>query len=143
MDPFHLAVEDGVGIASQSGSFLEPDGKPGFGGPLGLAEAVAERRVFGEGDNLLELGKIADPAVADRLVDQRDRSGLATSSQRRWVTPLVLLLNRSGKIPASSDTTVGPQQPRMDLARHRWYCGYRQLPGWPCELAFPVLRRSG
>ena len=36
----------------------------------------------------------------------RDRSGLASRSQRRGVTPLVLLLNRSGKISAKSETTV-------------------------------------
>ncbi len=37
---------------------------------------------------------------------RRDRSGLASRSQRRGVTPLVLLLNRSGKISARSETTV-------------------------------------
>ena len=40
------------------------------------------------------------------LGDKRARSGLASKSQRRGVTPLVLLLNRSGKISARSETTV-------------------------------------
>ena len=48
------------------------------------------------------LAKIGDPAVADRVGDERDRSGLARSSQRRGVTPLVLLLKRSGNISARS-----------------------------------------
>ena len=45
---------------------LEPDGEAGLGRALGLAEAVAERRVVGQGDDLLELGQVGDPAVADR-----------------------------------------------------------------------------
>ena len=38
-------------------------------------------------------------------VISRDRAGLASSSQRRGVTPLVLLLNRSGNISAKSRST--------------------------------------
>ncbi len=48
-------------------------------------------------------------------VIRRDRSGLARRSQRRGVTPLVLLLNRSGKISARSDDDGRPQQPGVDL----------------------------
>ena len=34
------------------------------------------------------------------------RPGLASNRKRRWVTPLVLLLKRSGNISAKSGTTV-------------------------------------
>ena len=44
----------------------------------------------------------------------RDSSGLARNSQRRGVTPLVLLLKRCGKISARSRTVVCAQQPGMD-----------------------------
>ena len=47
-------------------------------------------------------------------VSRADRPGLARSSQRRGVTPLVLLLNRSGNSPARSFSTVVPQQPGVD-----------------------------
>ena len=47
----------------------------------------------------------------------RASAGLASSSQRRGVTPLVLLLNRSGNISARSVTVVRAQQLGVD-GRH-------------------------
>ena len=47
-------------------------------------------------------------------VMQPARAGLAISSQRRGVMPLVLLLKRSGNRSARSFTVARAQQPRMD-----------------------------
>ena len=47
-------------------------------------------------------------------VTVRASAGFASSSQRRGVTPLVLLLKRSGKISARSLTVVRAQQVRVD-----------------------------
>ena len=59
------------------------------------------------GLSLLNWLEVGDPAVADGLGDRRWASaGLASSSQRRGVTPLVLLLKRSGNISARSLTVV-------------------------------------
>ena len=61
----------------------------GLGRALGLAEAVAEAGVVGQGHELLELAQVGDPAVADRLGDQPGQVGIgqqqpAPRASRRW-----------------------------------------------------------
>ena len=62
--------------------------------------------VVGQRFELFQLAEIGDPAVADGFGDLRESAGLAISSQRRGVTPLVLLLNRSGNNSARSLTVI-------------------------------------
>ena len=74
---------------------------------LALRNASRKPRSPASGLSLLELTEIGDPAVADGVGDRlRDSAGFASSSQRRGVTPLVLLLKRSGNISARSFTVV-------------------------------------
>jgi hypothetical protein len=60
-----------------------------------MQERIAKCRIAGVGLQLAELTEIGDPAVADGFNHVRS-AGFASSSQRRGVTPFVLLLNRSG-----------------------------------------------
>ena len=56
-----------------------------------------EAGVFGQRDELLAArSRSVIQASPIASVIRGDRTGLASSSQRRGVTPLVLLLNRSG-----------------------------------------------
>ena len=81
---------------------------------LACAELGAEAGVVGQRQQLAQLVQVRDPAVADRLGDERGQDGLASCSQRRGVTPLVLLLKRSGNISAKSRSTRVAQQFRVD-----------------------------
>ena len=65
--------------------------------PLDRPPRLGEGRVVGERNELLQLVEIGHPARRrSRSVMIPDRPGLLLSSQRRCVTPLVLLLNFSG-----------------------------------------------
>ena len=53
-------------------------------------------RVVGQRTQLFQLGEIGHPASPIAPVIMRARPGFVSNSQRRGVTPLVLLLKRSG-----------------------------------------------
>ena len=78
----------------------------------GLAERFAKGFVVGERRELAQSAEIGHPAVADGLGDRcRASAGFASNSHLRGVTPLVLLLNRSGNISARSLTVVVRSRP--------------------------------
>ena len=74
---------------------------------LGLAERVAEGRVVGERLRACAaaLRSVIQPSPIASVIAPAS-AGFASSSQRRGVTPLVLLLKRSGNISARSLTVV-------------------------------------
>ena len=55
MNALDLAVEDGIGVDGQPRRHAQPGGESRLGRALGLAEAVEERSVIGQGRDLLEL----------------------------------------------------------------------------------------
>lgn len=69
---------------------------------FGVAKRRDKRRLRSHGAQGLQLRQVPPPALADALVEQGGKGGLAWASQRRGVTPLVLLLKRVGKIRAKS-----------------------------------------
>ena len=69
VDALDVRVEDRLGIDHLSRSGLEPAGEPHLGLALGSANGAAERLVFGQRLELLELLEIGDPAVADGVRD--------------------------------------------------------------------------
>ena len=93
---------------------LSQSAKRALASRLALRTASRKRRVVGQRLQLAQLGEVGDPAVADRLGDTPASAGLASSSQRRGVTPLVLLLKRSGNISARSLTVVVRSRLGMD-----------------------------
>ena len=110
-----LAVEDRVRIDADAGRLPSASPRNATWPRAWLAERVAEAARRRRAASASQLVKIGDPAVADRLGDcSRASAGLASSSQRRGVTPLVLLLKRSGNISARSRTVVVRSSSRMD-----------------------------
>ena len=105
MDALDLTVEDRVRIDCLAGSQRSHSANCHFASRL-ASRKLAEALVPGQRLQLAQLTEIGDPAVADRIGYQFESAGLASSSQRRGVTPLVLLLNRSGNISARSLTVV-------------------------------------
>ena len=73
---------------------------------LGLQEVVAEALVVREGFQLAKLAEILIQPSPIASVMSSESPGLHSSSQRRGVTPFVLLLKRSGKISARSFSVV-------------------------------------
>ena len=145
VDALDLAVEDRCrGRRPARSSALSQSANRTLAARLACRNCVAEAGVVGQ--------RARAAAAAPRSVTQpspiasvisRARSGLASSSQRRGVTPLVLLLNRSGNISAKSATRSGPQQLGVDLRPRRWCCACRRSPGWPCAPGVPAPPRSG
>jgi len=78
--------------------FSQSREKRAFRLALGLADKASRKPVSaGERRELRQIGQIGDPAVADRPGDAaREGRGWPAGAQRRGVTPLVLLLKRSG-----------------------------------------------
>ena len=103
-------IESGSTAAPAS---LEPVGESHLGVALGLANALAERRVVGQRLRASRAGKSVIQPSPIASVMSAGQAGFASSSQRRGVTPLVLLLKRSGNISAKS-LTASAQQFRVD-----------------------------
>ena len=102
-----LAVEDRIGIHDLARRRLEPVGEAHLGFALcGQERLPKARNLAANGLRSRELVQVGDPAFADRSRDHSSQPGFDWSSQRRGVTPLVLLLKRSGNISASSFTVV-------------------------------------
>src|SRR4029077_18522863 len=104
VDAFDLAIEYGVRIDGLPGCRFEPLGKLRFRLALRLENRLAKALVTGQ---LLELGQLAEignPPITDGFGEGAGERGFAKSNQRLGVTPLVLLLNRSGNISARSLT---------------------------------------
>ena len=78
----------------------------------------SEGGVVGERFELLELVEVADPAVADFAGHQRRCSGLLTASQRRGVTPLVMLMNFRPQLVEVAEEVV-LEQLGVELRRRR------------------------
>ena len=91
-----------------------------------------------------ELRQVGDPAVADRIGDRARRArGFASSSQRRGVTPLVLLLNRSGNISAKSRHRARAQQLGVDRGDAVGAVRADDRQVGHADLALRALPRSG
>ena len=106
VDALDLAIEDGVRVHRLTGGRLEPVGKLRLGFALGLAEGVAKALSSASGSSLRSWPRSVIQPSPMASVIVRASAGFASSSQRRGVTPLVLLLKRSGNISARSLTVV-------------------------------------
>ena len=130
VDAFDLAIKDGVRIHDSARRGLEPVGKAGLGVALGLAEVITKAPVVGQRLELAQLGQVGDPAVADGFGDRTGQRGLASSSQRRGVTPLV----RRAVVTAQTDHR-GDGDVRRQRGRRGQVCAGLSSP--------PRRRRAG
>ena len=86
----------------ESGSTTSPEvafsqpAKASLGRALRLAKLLAEAGVLGQRQQFAQLRQVGDPSSPIVRVMSADKAGFACCSQRRGVTPLVLLLKRSG-----------------------------------------------
>ena len=84
---------------------LSQSGEPRLGSRLALRKASRKPASSASGERRSWPRSVIQPSPM-ALGDRAASAGLASSSQRRGVTPLVLLLNRSGNISARSLTVV-------------------------------------
>jgi hypothetical protein len=106
VDALDLAVEDGLRVHHEPGRRPEPVRELPFCRALGLAEVVEEAGVVGQRCQAPELAEVGIQPSPMASVMVPASAGLASRSQRRGVTPLVLLLKRSGNISARSRTVT-------------------------------------
>ena len=111
VDALDLTIEDRVRIDRLAGCRFEPLGKLRFRLPLRFEDRVAKPLVIGQFLELAQLAEISNPSVADGFSDDCESAGFASSNHRRGVTPLVLLLNRSGYSSAKSLTVMERKRP--------------------------------
>ena len=104
-----------VGIDGLPGWSLAASRRTRLGLALGLQEVVAESGVVGQRFRACAaaLRSVIQPSPIASVMTLAS-AGLASSSQRRGVTPLVLLLKRSGKHLGEIGDSRRAQQLRMD-----------------------------
>ena len=76
VDAFDLAIEERIRVDDLTGRRLEPVGEAHFGGSLGLAEVGDKGGIIGQWHEMMELGQVRDPAVADGLNEQAGKVGV-------------------------------------------------------------------
>ena len=76
MDPFHLHIKEGGGIHQQATLAMDVLGQVPFAGQLHLVPALQEGPIVLEGFEAPQVIEVADPVVADALVEQGAEVGI-------------------------------------------------------------------
>src|SRR5262245_5659837 len=97
MDAFDLAVEELLWIDAPRARRIEPVGEAGLGGALGLLEVGDKRRVLDQGEEVMKLGQVRNPAVANRLGDQTSEVRVRQQEPAAWRDAIGFIVEALGK----------------------------------------------
>ena len=82
--------------------------------PAGAAESVAERGVFGQGEDLSRLREVNDPVVADRLGDQARQVGVRQQEPAAGRDAIGLVVEPAGELLGQVAEHGRAEEPRVD-----------------------------
>src|SRR5258706_15583252 len=97
MDTLDLDVEQPTGIECDAGPRFNVGGQPLLVGVLDRAPRGPKRSVIDMGLESTKLSELGKPLLAEVRLSSPRNPGFESATKRRGVTPLVLLLKRSGQ----------------------------------------------